>query len=182
MMKNTKPKPREWAKNIAEASRLTAITRATLTAYKSAGCAAFRSNGKVNLIELTEWAEVNGRRTRLDSDAMKTERLRILRATAERLERENAIKRAEIVEFSKVQRALTVGLARFGSNLMRLFGSELPPILAGQDALTIEHRLTQALAESFAEMKSGEIALWTPADTENQQPTTTNEKTSNAKS
>ena len=137
MKKQNRP---EWAKNIAEASRLTGITRTTLTGYRRDGCPAFKSNNRVNLVELDAWTEVHGKKTKDDSAAMKAERLRILRATAERLERENQTRRGEMVERTFVVAMVRRGLCGIFAELDRMT-NELPPMLAGLDANSIADRL-----------------------------------------
>ena len=164
-MRKTKTirKPPQWAKSLAEAARITKISRTTLAAYKRDGCGAFKANGQVNLVELDVWTETNGKRTAKDSEEMRVERLRILRATACRLERENSERDGKVVNRDAISQTAREIMSVLFSELDRIFLTELPPALKGLDEVGIRARaeyvieqLKDSLREKFEAIGQGD--------------------------
>src|ERR1035437_4082370 len=149
----------EGAASIAEAARVTGISRTSLTAYKRDGCQAFKSNGRVNLAELDAWAEVHGKKSARDTDAIKAERLRILRATALRLERENLLADGMFVEKAAVKRGLAQAAAELFDTMEQVFLNEMPPILKGCDEMMIATELRRAINTFRERLKARYAAL-----------------------
>src|SRR5947207_15504056 len=114
----------QWAASITEAAKITGTSRQSLHAYKRDGCPAFKTNGKVNLVELDTWTEVHGKRTAPETDEMRVERLRILRATAERIERENDERAGLTVLRSEAVERIRAGMSTVFHELDRIFCNE----------------------------------------------------------
>lgn len=135
--RKTTPTTPEWAESVAAAARATGISRQSLSGYKRAGCPAFQPDGRVNLAGLAAWLDTHGKRTSTDTAEMRAERLRILRARANRLEAENAERAGLMVARSEAAERIRCGMMTVFSELDRLFCNELPPVLKGLDEVAI---------------------------------------------
>jgi len=98
----------QWANSMAEAARITAITRQTLHQWRKAGCPAFKANNRINLHELAQWIDATGRKPAPDAPTGRTEsqRARLLRAQADAREFENEIQQGKYMLASDYNRAL----------------------------------------------------------------------------
>jgi hypothetical protein len=143
----------QWAASISEAAKITSTSRQSLSAYKRDGCPAFKSNGKVNLVELAAWTEAHGKRTAPETDEIRVERLRILRATATRIERENEEKADLLVLRSEAVWHIRAGMMTTFNELDRIFCNELPPALCGLDAVKIQTRCKAAIEQLRTTLK-----------------------------
>ena len=141
----SKTKNTEWAKSLAEAERLTGITRQTLSAYKKDGCQAFKPNGRISLPELESWMALNGKEAgRAPSDLMQA-RIRLLTAQAVKTEHDNKIRHGEMVNKAEIRDAAVQIMTLVFDSLEKDFCQELPPDLVGLDAPAIAVRCTAAI-------------------------------------
>lgn len=128
------------AKTLAEASRLTGISRQTLTSYRKDGCPAFRPNGEVDLLTLEVWLAEHGKEAgRIPTDLQRA-RIRLLDAQSVRVEHQNQLRAGRMVDVEDVTHGLQRAMAIVFGDLERIFLSELPPALKGLDEAAIAQR------------------------------------------
>lgn len=145
MRKTTKSNKRRIARNIAEAARMTGISRPTLTAYRKDGCPAIKPNGTVSLDELAEWMALHGKDAGKVPLDLAAARIRLLNAQAEKVERENKLRNDELADKREVREGLAGIMQLLFSELYKGFTQELPPDLKGRDEISIRARCTEEI-------------------------------------
>lgn len=151
-----------WADSIAHAERITKIPRQTHSRFRREGCEAYKGNGKVNLGELRAWMDANGKTAGPEPAELTAARIRVLNATAERIERENKKKAGEIAMRSDVVNGLGHIMGAIFSGLDRM-AYELPPTVKGLSEREIHNKFNEqiakfkiSLAAKFESLERGE--------------------------
>jgi hypothetical protein len=123
----------QWADSIAEAERITSISRQSLHDWKRQKCPAFKSNGKIELHQLQEWIKSNNKKAVPSSSRIESQRARVLRAQADKYEFENAVRRGEFVKISDLVTEGTATLAQIQELTYQKLQNEMPMAVAGMD-------------------------------------------------
>lgn len=108
---------------------------------KRAGCEAFTDASRVRLEPLLRWIFSD---ERTDEAVNWSVKLDEYRAKREAIKLSN--EQGESLNASEVHEAGAVGVAMLFTELERLFVNELPPAIAGLDAVTVRVRCEQSIA------------------------------------
>lgn len=140
-MPNMKPKkPKRTQQQLA---KLLGVSRQVIGHHVKSGKAPA-------LEDIAAWEShlaVNGRAGSLapeSRDEIAVERRRILKATANRLEDEEAMRRGKFIDYDDVKQFHVRLIGQLFSDLDRVFANELPPALKGLDETAVR---TRVLAE-----------------------------------
>lgn len=127
----------QWANSMADASRITGMSRTTLAAYKREGADGFKSNGRIDLHVLRDWMLANGREAGQPSTELQQARIRLLNAQSAKVERENRIRDNEVVLITEVRRVNSEVSAMMFNELQRFLLNDQPPMAKGRNELEI---------------------------------------------
>ena len=156
--KHSKPEQHVPPHTQASLARALCVSRQTVAAQVKRG-------GSPPLNDLAAWTEhlaIHGRTGSLPDDlrrAIGKERLGILKETRSRLARDNALAAGRVIDAEAVAKFHGRLMGFLFSELDRTFASELPPALAGLDAVAVSVRARRgisALKGSLREM----LAAW----------------------
>lgn len=146
--------PEDWPKSaasIAEAARITGLTRKSLHAWRKEGCEAFKPNGRVDLHELRAWILENDKGGGQETPDIQAARLRLLNAQASKVERENRRAEGQTVSKPEVVMALGQIMASMFAQLERA-QQELPAALKGQDEQSVFKKIGERIDEIKSEL------------------------------
>lgn len=127
---------------MAHCSGALGIPRKVLSMAKKQGCAAFDGSGRVRLLPLIRWIFSEEREEGSVDWGYKFEEYRAKRE-ALKLRKEEG----ESLDADEVRDVVARGVATLFTELERMFVNELPPALAGLDAVNIRIRAERATAE-----------------------------------
>jgi phage terminase Nu1 subunit (DNA packaging protein) len=123
--------------SMAAAANALGLPLPVLKTAKRAGCPAFRAGGRVHSDTLKAWLADHGEAMQSlanDSPALQRERIRLVKAQADRLERENQMIAGTLIDVATVTAEWLKLTTEANRVLHDMLVDHLPPQLAGQSA------------------------------------------------
>jgi hypothetical protein len=144
-----------WAESIAEADRITGISRMTLTGWRKADCPAFRSNGRINLHDLKKWIEAEGKKAGPEPEALTELRRQIAAEDLRKKKTFNDEQDGLLVRKEDVTKEAAPTLKTIVAMTYQKLENEAPTSMAGVDVPTgriIGRRLADELIKFWQEL------------------------------
>lgn len=140
------------------------IARSTLYRYLAlAGAPTADAKGLYDPVVVASWVTANAPRA-MDDGVIQELRTRKLRIEVERLERENAIARSELVRKSDIEPAIRGFTASVTAALEQIMVIELSQKVAGLDAIDCRKLCEESVDRLITELKAGQWALGIPKE------------------
>lgn len=143
------------AKDLTDLARILGVTRQTLYEWrKKPDAPQAAANGIQDVIAWRQFISKNDLKAALSPDA-EVLKARKLLAEVEERELKVAIKKGEYVLFSDVRQAWLKNVGQARALMEARLLNELPPILAGKDAIGIREHIDKVLVEIYGTLHSG---------------------------